>query len=275
MSTIIPRYTDRLVNTSNFWLEVSRGSYDDMYMILKFGTNPDCATGVWELIANLSATAPYPFPTTPTTVRIKAGGNAADASGGAGARTLRIVGIDENLNEVTEDLTFNADGTLASASTTTTFWRVYRAYILTTGTYGGDNTGAVVIENTAGTADLLRIEAGGGQTRLLSFSVPLGWTAYFMGFEVHVDSTKPADIRVRHRENFNQTSAPYSPIREIFFEAGIAGGSQNLANAPLGIIPALSDIWIEARGAGANTVVSGAMEILMVKDEDTTVTTVS
>jgi hypothetical protein len=148
--------------------------------------------------------------------------------------------------------------------------------VLTTGTYGGSNTGAITVENTAGTADLLKMEAGGSQTRLGIFSIPTGWTGYLLGFETHVEANKPADIRIRTRSDFKTVSGDMAPIREIFFEGGVDGEAQNVAEAiPLGIMPENSDIWIEAKGGGAQTVVSAAMIILCVKDEDTTVKAVS
>jgi hypothetical protein len=246
-----------------------------MRLVTKFGTNDTVANATWEMVANLSATAPYPWPNAVTTVRVKAGGNAADAAAGAGARAIRIEGVDSNLNAATEDLTLNVDGTLASASTTTSWWRVYRAYVIACGTYGGSNTGEIVIENTAGTADLLDIAASGSQTRFCAFSMPAGWTGYILGFEAHVDAIKPADARLMIRQNYTTVAAPFSPVREYFYEGGILGGSQNIFQAPITTVPPLSDIWMEARGGGQATTVSAAFEMLCIKDEDTTVKAVS
>jgi hypothetical protein len=244
-----------------------------MIMTIKFGTNEAVPNGTWAILANLGGVT-YPFPQAPTTVRVKAGGNVADTSDGAGARTLRVIGLDSNGAVAEEDITLA--GASASDSTTTSFWRVYRAYVLTTGTYGGSNTGIVTIENTAGTADLLKIEASDSQTRLGIFSIPTGWTGYLLGFESHVEANKPADVRVRTRTDYKTVSGEMSPIREIFFEGGVIGNAQNVAEGiPLGVLPENSDVWLEARGGGAQTSVSGSMIILCVKDEDVTQTTVS
>jgi hypothetical protein len=245
-----------------------------MIMTVKFGTNEAVPNGTWAIIANLGG-ATYPFPQAPTTVRVKAGGDVNDvATTGSGARTIRVIGLDSNGDETQEDIALA--GASASTSTTTSFWRVHRAYVLTTGTYGGSNTGAITVENTAGTADLLKMEAGGSQTRLGIFSIPTGWTGYLVAFETHVESTKPADIRIRVRTDYKTVSGDMAPIREVFFEGGVDGEAYNVFEGiPLAVIPQNSDIWIEAKGGGAQTKVSGAMIILCVKDEDTTVKAVS
>jgi hypothetical protein len=272
MSAVIPRYTDRLQNSSNFWFEISRGRFSDMITTMKFGTNEAVPNGAWAIIANLGG-ATYPFPQAPTTVRVKAGGDVNDvATTGSGARTIRVIGLDSNGDVAQEDIALA--GASASDSTTTSFWRVYRAYVLTTGTYGGSNTGAIIVENTAGTADLLKMEALGSQTRLGIFSIPTGWTGYLLGFETHVEANKPADVRIRMRSDFKTVAGDMTPIREIFYEGGVDGEAQNIFEGiPLAVIPQNSDIWIEAKGGGVQTKVSAAMIILCVKDEDVTITT--
>jgi len=272
VSTIIPRYTDRLVNTSDFWLEVQRGSFDDMSTVLKFGKNDAVANGTWEMIANLSDV--YPWPQAATTIRVKAGGDATDvAVTGSGARTVRVEGLDENLAFTTEDIALA--GASASAPTTTTFFRVFRAYVLTTGTYGGKNTAAVTFENTAGTSDLLLISAGESQTQLCSYTIPAGKSGQLLGFEFHIDGGKSADTRMCFRTDVTNVSGDMSPTRVAFLEFGVDGGSQNQPTSTFGSFPAGTDIWLEAKGNGAGTRAVGAMEILLIDDEATTVKAVS
>jgi hypothetical protein len=248
--------------TQEFLIDLATGRYAPSWKaISKFGKNLSVANGAWEMVTNLSATAPYPWPTAATTVRVKAGGDAADTAAGAGARTIRVYGLDSTAeNEIYEDITLA--GISASASTTQSFWRVYRAYVLTAGTYATPyNTGAITIENTAGTADLLKIEAGEAQTQLLSYSIPSGRSAVIFGFEVHVEATKPADLRIKYRPNFTTVSGSVSAERVIYFEAGVDGEAQNVPPIPLNVLTGPADIWIEAFGAGAATKVSGAFQL--------------
>jgi hypothetical protein len=270
MSAVIPKYTDRLVNNSDFWVEIQRGSFADMMMIHKFGKNSIVGDGTWEIISDIGGA--YVWPQAPTTVRVKAGGNAADASAGAGARTIRVEGIDENLAEVTEDITLNADGTLASASTTTTFWRLNRARVVTVGSYTAPvNTGIITIEDTAGTMDLLLIEAATSSTFHCAYSIPTGMTAHLIGFTVHVDANKDADIRLCTRSNFTDVTVPVSPSIVHRIDRGVLGDHGNQPKSPLFALAGPADFWLEAKGSGQITEVSGDMEILCIMDEDTTV----
>ncbi len=253
----------KLNMNTEYLTDVSKGNITGESIVHKFGRNTAVANGAWELIGNLSAA--YTFPAAATTVRVKAGGNAADDSAGAGARTIRVFGIDSNLNYADEAITLA--GASASSSTSTSFWRVFRAFVETCGTYATPyNTGAIVVENTAGTSDLLKMEANESQTQLGLYSVATGYTAYLLSIAVQVDSTKPADIRLFTRENFNDTSAPLSASRLRHYADGIAGEYSYVPQSPMLSLAGPSDIWMEAEGSGGVSEVSCDFEMLLVQD---------
>ena len=138
---------------------------------------------------------PFPLLETATTVRVQAGGNAADNVAGAGARTITVSGLDENWEEAEEDITLA--GASASASTTTTFIRINRVKLKTCGTYGGSNTGVIRIEDTATTVGVLaHIPAGLGVTFQSIVSVPAGKTAYITEIKTSVGQSNSADVRL-------------------------------------------------------------------------------
>ena len=171
--------------TGEFWLDVARGIYAPNWQnVLKFGVNKSVANGTWELISQTSAA--YPLISTATTVRVKAGGDAADTLLGAGANTVRVVGLNSDATaQITEDI--DLAGASASASTTQTFFRVYHAEVVGCGTYAtAYNTGPIVIENTAGTLDLITIEAAHSMSQHLAFSAPAGLSVVILGEETHV-----------------------------------------------------------------------------------------
>ena len=246
--------------TEEFYQDVAMGHYAPNWSIVtKFGRNPTVANGAWELIANLSVI--YTWPQAPTTVRVKAGGNPADTIDGVGARTLRIYGIDSTATKfIYEDV--ELAGASASASTTQEFWRVHRGIVQTAGSYvNPTNTGTITVEDTAGTANLLQIDPLESQTQLLAYSLPTGISANLLGFESHVEATKPANIRILYRPNFTNVTVPVDSTRMIFFEAGVDGGTQNLPPAPMDRLDGPCDLWIEAYGSGAQTAVSGAFQL--------------
>jgi hypothetical protein len=137
----------------------------------------------------------YPLIQTATTVRVQAGGDVNDTAAGTGARTITVIGLDENWNEAEEDLTLA--GASASASTTTTFIRINRVLVKTVGTYGGSNTGIIRVEDTAATVGVLaHIPVGLGITFQAMVAVPAGKTAYVTEIKISVGQGNSADVRL-------------------------------------------------------------------------------
>lgn len=249
----------RYANTE-FLMEVSKGHVDKHSLVHKFGRNAAVPNGTWELVANRSATAF--FLSSPTTVRVKAG-DAADTAGGTGAREVTIEGLDDNLARVSEAVA--TAGTSASAATTTAFWRVDRAYVTACGTYGSPfNAAAVVIENSAGTQDLLQIEAGESQTQYCMYSVAAGTKAYLLSVDITVDAAKAADIRLFTRSDLSVTAAPVSAQRLRHYWDGVQGNSIYKPRSPELSVDGACDIWVEARGGGVGTEVTASFELLLV-----------
>jgi hypothetical protein len=203
------------------------------------------------------------MPASGNPVRIKAGGNAADAFGGSGAISVEIFGLNESFIEVTE--TIIPSGTGVSQPTSGSFWRVYRAGVVDVGTYGAANIDDIVIENSNGSSDRLEITADEGQTQHCAYSIPSGSIGYLMSMHAHVDGGKAADIRVFSRENLNVVISPMTSKRLKLYYDGVLGTIDYLPDAPNIILPPLTDVWVEARGGGANTEVSVDMEILIIE----------
>ncbi len=176
--------------STDFFVEVQKGNVTGHSMVHKFGRNDAVPSGAWEFV-NLLGFTGWPL-SAATTVRVKAG-DVADTAAGAGAQEITVQGIDDSFNEVTEAIA--TAGTSASSATSTSFWRVHRAWVSAAGTYGAANTAAVTIENGGGGTDLIQIAVEEGQTQFTGWSVPIGKTAYMMGVHVHTDATKPADFR--------------------------------------------------------------------------------
>ena len=246
-------------------LLIRRGLVTGASVVHKFGRNPAVPNGSWEGI--LTSAAQFVWPTTATTVRVKASGNAADDGSssplGAGARTVTVQGLDATGAEVSATLT--TVGASASASTTQTFLRVYRAWVATAGAYTGTNTGDVVIETTAGTA-LIQITAGEGQSQYCAYTIPLGKTGYLASVTVQVDASKAADFRLFTRASMTTITAPFLAKRVKFYWDGVLGAETIKPLTPFQALPALTDIWIEARGGGAITEATADMEIILFDD---------
>jgi hypothetical protein len=228
----------------------------------KWGGNPDVGTGAFEDL--WAAGGLYPWPTTASAVRIKAGGNAADdADGGDNARTVVVVGLDQNWNEATETLTLA--GADASDPSTTTFARVFRAYVDTVGVYGNTNAGVIDIETTGGTT-LAEILAGQGQTELALWTVPAGFTAFVTRLRINVNGGKSATVRFKIRANANNTTTP-SAIRVISEWDEFDGATSFEADPPYQF-PAYTDMWLDAKAdGGAATAVYAEFDAYIVETE--------
>lgn len=255
------------ISQKDFFFEVSKGNVTGHSIVHKFGRN----TAVGTTFVPITETGLYQTPQTgsATTLRIKAGGNANDTAAGSGAREVTLVGLDETGAEVTEAVA--TAGASASSATTTTFMRLYRAYVSASGTYAtasaGSHSADIDIENGAGGTDWATISATAfpnGQTNIACYSVPLGKTAYVKSIEIFVDATKVPDILFFKRENILETAAPYTAMRLQLVSPGTEGAVPIRLNSPLGPFPALTDIGFMAAVSSGTADVAIDFEIYLV-----------
>lgn len=260
-----------LVRPTFPWLDIGRGLVTGITEIKKFGRNDSVGTtfvpvaqgGVYQTPQSGSATA----------LRIAAGDAADDASGN-GAREITLEGLDENFNLVTEAVA--TAGTNASSATTTTFTRLFRAYVSASGTYAtasaGSHTADIVIENSAGGTTWGRIESSIGfpvaQTEIGAYSIPSGYTAYVFLDNVITDATKSVDLIFFWRADIDQTSAPYSAMRAQSVLGGLTEGGLQLSGrvVPLGPYVGPADIGFMAKIDTGTATVSVEFEIILVQE---------
>ena len=263
---VISKVNDaQLVRVANSpMLDVSRGLYADKNAVHKVGHNAAVPNGSYADIWSTGGV--YPWPTTAETIRVKSGGNAADAAAGAGARTMQVIFLNATGVKIQEQLTLA--GASASAATTSTCTRLLHAWVDTTGAANVANTGLITIENTSANQILADIEVGEGEYRGTIFTVPLGNTAYLISINlrVAVGTNKDADVRMWQRRDALTFSAPFGAKRLVHTWAATQGNVPIKYEA-LPSFPALTDIWFEAQGNGAITDVGVDYNIVLVKDE--------
>ena len=206
-----------------------------------------------------------------TAVRIKAG-NAADTALGAGAREVTVQGLDQT-GALAEEAIATA-GASASSVTTTTFIRIFRAWVSASGTYatiaaaGGSHTADIVIETSGGTvwATIPATDIARAQSEIGWYSVPLGYTAYVKSMEVLIESSKITDVVFFKRENILETAAPYSALRVVRDFAGLTTSPAPVQfNTPFKF-PELTDIGFMAKVSASTTAVFVDFEIDFVRD---------
>jgi len=208
-----------------------------------------------------------------TALRIKAGGNAGDTANGAGARSVKLWGLDANGDEVTAILATN--GASASAATAVSFIRLYLAEVYESGTYGTQSAGShlanITIENAAGTQDWAQIQLNGfpsGTTGIGSITVPRNHVGLITSIQINPEmaANKTTDVLILKREGILQTAAPYKPIVKIQEIIGLAATIGVSFDMPM-VVPELTDIGVLAKVSGGTGAISVDMEVIFLESE--------
>ncbi len=239
--------------TNDFTLDVARGLDSNKEEFRSFSFNEAVPNGTYADIWNYGGTlALYPFPVAAETLRVKAGGNAADTAAGAGARTISVSFLDATGVKVTE--TISLLGALVSLTTSSTATRLISAKVLTTGTIRATNTADIIIENSTTGNIVGVIPADHGKTFNSHYTVPLDHTAYLTSIHIDVEAgtTKDADVHMWARNGALTFSAPFEN-KYLVKEWTSFQGESNIRFDALPVFPALTDIWFEAKGNGAVT----------------------
>ena len=240
--------------TRPIWIPGGRSSPSGkpILSVSKFGSNPAVGTTA-EIVSELGGAVP--FRNAVKTFRIKAGGDAADAAAGVGAREVTITGLDANADRVSVAL---ATAGASASAFTENMWRVERAYVSETGTYGAANTDDIVIEDEDGN-DHLKIGATYGQTRYCAFSVPAGYTCEINRLRLSVEGTKTVGFSLYQRQAFDVVAAPgmKAPrIMRAFYSLPQGTHDFDFGSNPLEV-PEKSDIYLMAVVASTSSVATG------------------
>lgn len=126
--------------------------------------------------------------------------DATDATAGTGARTVRLIGLDADFNEQTEDISLNG---VTPVVTTKTWMRLSRGYILTAGS-NENNAGTITARHSVTTANVFWIILpGDGQTLVACMTVParrrMIIDSIFAGLDANT-AASTANISIRSRE---------------------------------------------------------------------------
>lgn len=193
--------------------------------------------GVQDAVQNVEQTVweyggIYTYPTTAVVMTVTSSAGATD-----NGCEIAVNGLDENYNEVTEVLTLSGAGT---ATTTTTFIRVFRGYVAGS----QDTTGNITIGNGANVYSYVNAD---NQTLQAFYTIPAGYTAKLLQTDHTINTeqnNKFGQIRiiVRRPNGVFRTQESFT----------IDNGSiSRLYSTPI-YIPEKSDIEVRAIASGAN-----------------------
>lgn len=187
--------------------------------------------------------------------------DANDTSAGTGARTVLIMGLDSDYNEITETVTLN--GT-TGVNTTLEWFRINDMRVMTAGT-GKTNAGSIFIGTgsiTAGKPANVygEIYTGDGVAHEGFYTVPAGKTLHILEIELGVQSGKDAQVRfvtitstgveaVEVEVEINNTFSldtlgmiAFPEKTDIDVRAKVSSGSTDMKILGLGILRAESNV---------------------------------
>jgi len=245
-----------------FLIAVAQGSVTGYSSVNKFGHNPAATAGddIW------SAGGSYNFyPTNAAAMEIVST-DTNDVSGGAGAQSVTVFGLDGNWDEISETVTMN--GTTA-VDLTNTYRRMSRAFVNTIGT-ADSNVGAIVIEEDGSTGETgAYIAAGDGQTQQAIYTIPRGKSAMFIkGYVALKEDTfqgTSGDFKWKLRLNNGTTGAWQTKGQIGLINIG-SSWWQYEYGIPIGMIPAKTDIRLEQTAATDAMDSVGGFDLLLVDD---------
>lgn len=156
-------------------IAISRGHSIGYRTLYKFGYNPDVngdEETVWEQGGD------YPWLDSAVTMFVSST-SVNDTSGGSGANTILIQGLDENYVEIEETITLNGQ---TQVTTQLSYLRVYRAFVTLAGS-SGTSGGTIYIGSSGATGGVpngtVYANLGiGNQTQIAAYTVPAGHTLY-------------------------------------------------------------------------------------------------
>lgn len=250
----------RIGRNEPFDLQIARDQIPYHKHLFKFGFNPDI-NGSEETVWDAGGIYSYPPSATVMTV---SSGSTNDTLAGTGARTVFVQGLDADYNEIEETVSLNGQ---TGVSTSKSYLRVYRAYVVTA---GSGETAAGNIYVGTGTLTLgvpaniyAQITLGENQTLMGIWTVPAGYTAFIDHFNVATGTTNANQyITVRAlQRNFGGV------FRVILKQSiGSGGVADFIIRYPIRV-EEKTDIEIRASSSGSNNLVSSDFSIVYILND--------
>lgn len=261
----IPGWSGRSGLPAVFYTEVAKGNVPGHSLIHKFGhgnvgttMEPLCHSGV------------YMTPITAIALEIVSS-DADDTAAGAGARTVFIEGLALDGSIVMQEVALNG---LTAVAIPIPLWRLYRWYVMTSGTYAtplaGSHQGTLTIRVASAGATWSEIDVAPyphGQSEIGWYTIPAGYRGYLLELAVTVDGAKSVDVMFLRRENANIVVAPFDAMRMVAQAVGVTGHSPiQSSNTPINGFQEFCDMGFVAKVASSTADVACHFELMLIKD---------
>lgn len=222
------------VFTKDFLIEVANGNVPGYSYVQKAGAR----AAVGATITPITSAGVYQTPSTLTSLEMVSTDNTNDIGGGTGALTVTVTGLGTGWTELSETVTLNGTTAVALANQ---YYRIYDMYVASSGTYGtasapSHNSTITLQVSGAGAVWATIIPDGSfglGDALIACYTVPLGKTAYLISDHTTVEAAKTPTVYRFFRENCNDVTTPFSPIRvQDLNRVGEGGDRLNMARGP-------------------------------------------
>lgn len=242
-----------------FELQVARGQITFHQSVTIFGYNDDVDTSL-ETVWPQGGILPY---LSSASVLSVSSDSANDTSGGTGARTVKIEGLDGNHNLISEIVTLNGQ---TAVSTTNQYLHINGLYVLTAGSLNSAagniyfGTGTVTLGVPANIYDVIKYDYN---TRLTgSYTVPAGYTAYltqglFSSGQAGGSNAVTGRLVTRGTNNIKLTAAIVTLNN---------GAADYMFEYPVSI-PEKTTVEAQAFGSSSNNACSSMFILVLVKND--------
>ena len=259
---------DSILFRASSGLLIAAGVISGTSHINKFGRNPDCdqaasATAVnlrrsiWD--SGIAGAVNWLAPTVARIHQLKST-DTDDTSGGAGARTVQIYGLDSNYNLFDETKTL--DGT--TNVPTSAFTMIYRMIVRSAGATGYNEGDIIVTADTDGTVTA-KITSKNNQSLMTQFMVPIGMKGYMTNYSGTIKKlggvAKFADIFLM--------SMKFGEVWRIRDSLSVAADGQNKFSHPFDphkVFQAKELIQLIANPSADGQDISGGYDLILVED---------
>jgi hypothetical protein len=196
----------------------------------------------------------YPWPSKIQLGKVKVASDSGDDHiNGDGARTIELVGLDPDLNEINETLEMNGTTQVESRQI---FCRINRMAVGNVGLLASSNIGDIILRSVTTNNILGRITKitnafgsgnhfGLGIAQQTHQTIPFGHVGFLYGITINTEGNKAIDLYLFKRERIDLGQAPYSGVRMVLEFKGIEGTQQLNFEEPIRFAEK-TDIWFAA-----------------------------
>lgn len=242
-----------------FELQVARGQITFHQSVIVFGYNDDVDTSL-ETIWPQGGILPY-LPS--ASVLSVSSDSANDTSGGTGARTVRIEGLNANHSSISEIVTMNGQ---TAVSTANQYLHINGLHVLSAGSLNGAagniyfGTGTVTLGVPANIYDIIKYDYNSRLTG--NYTVPAGYTAYlseglFSAGQAGGSNALTGRLIVRGVDNIAMTAAIVT----------LNNGSADYKFEYPIVIPEKTTVEAQAFGSSANNACSSMFALVLIKND--------